>query len=483
MARRTNEFDRSRYNTIHLWHFVPEHHLGMMSSDPRFKGNKELVKGVMSPGLLSNAFAPTIYEKARNMIDLWTAKMNAAQGRPFSALQDLQELAIDIALALVLGRDEEVRITKLHLDFLASKGSSAVCADSGDIAGFARPELPQKLGAIPMIPKFKQFSATCIAPRLQVWIMKKTKWRKYLQRMEKLLSDEISMSGKRLSTAGSGSSECKSITDYYLMREMMMAEKTGSKPNFNKQAIRDELSGYFVVGLDSVATTMSWIVKFLADNQSVQAKLRRQLRGAYNEAYGEKRQPDISEILHISASYLEAFLEESVRCTKTVTSVMRTATVDTEILGHHIPKGTLCFLIVGGASFTAPPMPIAHESRSPSIRAHRERVSNWNDDEIGHFKPERWLKTSVNSTTRTGVGEFDNLQFDPTAGPMLTFGAGPRGCFGKRLAYLELRVKIVLLVWNFTLEKCAPDLSSYGEFDELLCLPTHCYVKLGRAES
>ncbi|KAG6012615.1 hypothetical protein E4U54_007414 [Claviceps lovelessii] len=483
MCRRTKEFDRARLNVAEFIPFVPEHHVVMMSSDPRFRANRELVKGLMSPRILSDAFVPVIYEKARHLIDLWKVKMDAAEGRPFSAIRDLQELAMEITLALVLGVDDGRKTTQRHQEFLTSKGSSAVCDHSADIACFARPQLTPEVEALAMMTKFLQFAITCIAPHLQVWILKKTRWRKYFQRKEKLLSDEINKSVKRLSTAGCDSSDCKTVIDHILMREATLAKKTESRPNFHKPSIRDELFGFVIAGSDTVSTTMSWTVKYLADNQMVQAKLRRQLRGSYKEAHDSKRQPDASEILHVSAPYLDAFIEESLRYAKAVPILVREAIVDTEILGHHIPKGTSIFMIAGGASVTEPTMPIAHEARSPSSQVHGPRVPRWDDDDITQFKPERWLKTSSNSsTTRTAAGEFDNVEFDPNAGPTLAFGAGPRGCFGKRLGYLEMRIMIALLVWNFSFEQCAAHLSTHAEYDEFTCVPTHCYVKLEGVE-
>jgi cytochrome P450 len=42
-------------------------------------------------------------------------------------------------------------------------------------------------------------------------------------------------------------------------------------------------------------------------------------------------------------------------------------------------------------------------------------------------------------------------EFDPSAKPVLAFGLGLRGCFGKRLAYVEIRILITLIIWNFEL--------------------------------
>ncbi|KAG6039833.1 hypothetical protein E4U41_002036 [Claviceps citrina] len=480
MARRTQEFDRGQMHNDSFAPIMPDHPVAMMSSDPRLKDNRELVKGLMSPQVLSDDFAPVIYEKTRQLVDLWKAKMDAAQGRHFSALQDLRELSVDVTLALIFGLDEGRRITRRHQDYLSSRGSSAVCADSADIACFARPRLTPEVDALSRMPEFLHFAGTCIAPHVQIWVLKRTKWRKYFQAKEKLLSDEINKSVQRLSTVGSDSSTCKPVIDHILKRETLIAEKTQSRPNFGKANIRDELFGFFIAGSDTVATTMGWTVKFLADHETVQAKLRRQLRVSYPEAHSQRRQPDVSEIVHTPAPYLDAFMEESLRCAKTVPMLIRQTTVDTELFGHHVPKDTTILVTVWGPSVTEPAMPAAHGARSPSSQAHSQRLPSWAEDEVTHFKPERWLK--MRDSTRTGVDEFDNLEHDCNAGPMLTFGAGPRGCFGKRLAHLEMKIMIALLVWNFSFQKCAEHLSIYVEHDELTCMPARCYVKLERAD-
>ncbi|KXT05531.1 hypothetical protein AC578_3713 [Pseudocercospora eumusae] len=66
----------------------------------------------------------------------------------------------------------------------------------------------------------------------------------------------------------------------------------------------------------------------------------------------------------------------------------------------------------------------------------------WNhQDDIAEFRPERWLKVNAK-------GE---LWFDGRAAPLQTFGVGVRSCYGRKLAYLEMRVIHALIVWNFEL--------------------------------
>ena len=86
---------------------------------------------------------------------------------------------------------------------------------------------------------------------------------------------------------------------------------------------------------------------------------------------------------------------------------------------------------------------------------------------MGQFKPERWL-----------VKEGDKEVFNSSAGPLLTFGLGPRGCYGRRMAYLELKLVLVLIIWNFELQKCPPELNNYSAEDKVVHAPQQSYVRL-----
>ncbi|KAG5923454.1 hypothetical protein E4U61_003355 [Claviceps capensis] len=106
LVHRTEEFDRASLHVDEFLPFMPDHRVAMISSDPRLKANKELVKGLMSPGILSSDVVPVIYEKARHLMGLWKTKMDAAQGRPFAALEDLRELSWELTLTFTFRFDE-----------------------------------------------------------------------------------------------------------------------------------------------------------------------------------------------------------------------------------------------------------------------------------------------------------------------------------------------------------------------------------------
>ncbi|KAF3346041.1 Protein artemis [Verticillium dahliae VDG2] len=141
---------------------------------------------------------------------------------------------------------------------------------------------------------------------------------------------------------------------------------------------------------------------------------------------------------------------------------------DTTVLGRAVPKGTTMLMLAQGPSLTSPALRIPEAARSPSARPCGE----WDPEGMELFAPERWLSTD-------GAG---NVVFDPLAGPVLGFGGGVRGCFGRKLAYLEMRIVCTLIAWDFELLECGEELSGYEATEEITYKPTSCYMKPRRWE-
>ncbi|KAM0263957.1 hypothetical protein ACHAQJ_000992 [Trichoderma viride] len=315
-------------------------------------------------------------------------------------------------------------------------------------------------------------------PRLHHWILRNTIWRGIFSEKEAFITGEIKKSIERLTSDNNKENRMRCAMDMMLQRELGYAKKEERKPNFNAPRMRDELFGYVATGHDTSSTTLSWIVKYLADNESSQAKLRRQLYVAYAEAHTEKRQPTVMEIIEKPAPYLDAFLEECLRIAKTIPNMLREALVDVTILGHQVPKGTSIFIYShgpGGQLESGPHIP--ESARSSTSQESKDHVGEWDPDDIRTFRPERWLQR-VTGVQSDGNGEFDGFEYKANSGPFLTFGGGPRGCFGKKLAYMELRIVLAMLVWNFEFGACPAELSSYDGIDTATVVPKQCYVRL-----
>jgi cytochrome P450 len=220
-----------------------------------------------------------------------------------------------------------------------------------------------------------------------------------------------------------------------------------------------------------------WTMKRLAGHPDVQSKLRDELRKSYTAALTEGRVPSAHEIVNTTIHYLDACIEEMVRCAQTAPVTSRTASKDAVVLGHVIPKGTRIIMMGRSAGILKPSHNIPDSLRSPTFHnAGGGKIGAWDEsspEDLLAFHPERWLKTEADGSR----------VFDATLGPHLGVGAGPRGCFGRKLAYLELRLAIVLVLWHFELQRVPEHLDSYEPIEQLTHNPLQCYVKLAPAPS
>jgi hypothetical protein len=99
---------------------------------------------------------------------------------------------------------------------------------------------------------------------------------------------------------------------------------------------------------------------------------------------------------------------------------LQTASRDTQILGHFIPKGTEIILHIGHAGIHDT---VENASKAEGLNAKRGHNSRratqqWKDDGT-KFDPDRWMSHGT---------------FDPNSGLALPFGGGARMCFGYKLA-------------------------------------------------
>lgn len=115
-------------------------------------------------------------------------------------------------------------------------------------------------------------------------------------------------------------------------------------------------------------------------------------------------------------------------------------------------------------------MSIDESKRSVSSRDFKADFERWDDSiSLEEFAPERWLVKNE----QTGETEFDFR-----AAPMQIFGAGIRSCYGKKLAYLEMRTIYSLIVWNFELLSIPDSLSDLKGQDVLAHQPQNVRIIL-----
>ncbi|KAI1135157.1 cytochrome P450 [Hypoxylon sp. FL0543] len=472
LIRRPRVFDRSRFFTEISGGITPENHF-RMHTDDEFKRHRRWVQGLMTPGFLHDVASPHIYNISLELIQLWEEKARLAQGFPFRALQDMHRTALDAIWTIVFGADSSKTITKSQLDLYTAQASISLPDDPDKKTEVVLPSAPYPtvIQAILTITGSAETSLKSPVPKLAHWMLRQTRRMKEAFKIkDKFIEDEIRKALDRYEE--SHDSDVTNAIDDIIRREMVLAEKEKRDPVIWSRGISDEIFGLLIAAHDTTGTAMAWGLKHLADNQHIQDKLRSELQSAHAEARKLRRFPTVDEILGNPIPYLEATVEEIIRCSLTESAVMRTAMMDVNVLGHRIPKGTEVFFMGNGPSVFMPAFDIDDSIRSPNFDTTKDRVGSWDPKDMGSFKPERWL-----------VDEEGRSVFDPAAGPLLTFGLGERGCYGRKLSYIEMRIFLTLIIWNFELHKCPPELSGYEAYDKMTHGPAQCFVKLVKVTS
>jgi cytochrome P450 len=153
-----------------------------------------------------------------------------------------------------------------------------------------------------------------------------------------------------------------------------------------------------------------------------------------------------------------------------IVEVGRSTVRDAHIFDQLIPKGTIVLTLNQGAGVMYPlyEKKIHGNSSQPSQRWESYGTIDEATSQV--FAPERWLTDSENPT--------EGQKFNPTACYCLAFGAGVRGCWGRRLAYLQIRLFVAMMVWSYEFQQCPESLSGYSSIEGIVRVPDNCYVRL-----
>lgn len=187
---------------------------------------------------------------------------------------------------------------------------------------------------------------------------------------------------------------------YYVLRQK-------DKYNLHPNEIILNSALFIVAGSETTANLLSGLFARLLRNKDKMQILCNEVRSAYTHE---------DEISYTSASllpYLNACIEEGLRIHPPVpVGLLRTVPQAGDMIdGHWVAGGTS--VSVGGWA----------ASHNPA---------NFRDCDT--FIPERWLDEAYSTDIKSG---------------MQPFSLGPRGCIGKNLSYMEMRVILARLVWNF----------------------------------
>jgi cytochrome P450 len=202
-----------------------------------------------------------------------------------------------------------------------------------------------------------------------------------------------------------------------LLEGMLAAQQADG--TFTDEEIVGNVLTLLFAGEDTTAHTLGWTVWLLASHPEFQAPLATEAA----DVLGGEPLPTAFESIE-SLTYADAVLRESMRL-KSVAPISGVEPVeDRTICGTHVPAGSRLILLLRLAGL------------GPAGRSE-------------DFYPERWLKDSE----------------ETRAPKSLSFGAGPRFCPGRNLAFLEAKAVLAMIARNFEIEldgSAAPVRESFG---------------------
>ncbi|KAL5583797.1 hypothetical protein FOVSG1_015148 [Fusarium oxysporum f. sp. vasinfectum] len=196
-------------------------------------------------------------------------------------------------------------------------------------------------------------------------------------------------------------------------------------PETGKGYSNDELFGesesLIIAGSDTSAISLAAAFFYLTRYPHVQSKLAKELKSAF---------PSVEDIKSGSAlyscQYLRAFIDETMRMSPPVPADLAREVQEGGIVvdGQYIPEG----MKVSTASYCM--------HHNPDIYP-----------EPFKFRPKRWI---VDEKDECGVSSASVCLAESAFMP---FSAGPRGCVGKNLAYLEMSLALAKVVYHFEIRR------------------------------
>ncbi|KAK1430885.1 hypothetical protein QVD17_13979 [Tagetes erecta] len=182
----------------------------------------------------------------------------------------------------------------------------------------------------------------------------------------------------------------------------------------SRKFIRDTILSLMLAGRDTTSTALSWLFYLLAENTSVETKIREEIKkhlgGRKWDALGVK---ELGELV-----YLHGGICEALRLYPPV-AFEHKSPVQADVLpsGHVVDEQARIIL---------------------SFYSMGRMEGIWGEDCM-EFRPERWL------SGRGGIKHEPSYKFP-------AFNAGPRTCLGKEMGIIQMKMVVIAIVCHYHVE-------------------------------
>lgn len=350
MTHRAQEFDRSPLSGDLVRAHAPKSQLPMLTNE-QWRFNRLLVRDTMSPKFLNTVVAARAYESGSDLVGVWRKKIRLAESRVFEVKHDILMAVVDVIWSATFGSDIET--CKTQSRFLSNIDRLDLPREVDDTVPVHIPtcDPPRTYAALTtlfdssIIPLKSPFGfyhhwlAMKVVPRL----------RHAMRLRDRLVNQSIERAYIRFANHDPPKvGHVKSAVDLVVERQMASAFKDDRRAMQSsvKGYIHDELCLFLSAGSTTTAEAICWGLKYLTAHQDIQGKIRKHMRSSLTNPITGEIHLNAAAIAEDSNPYLDAFMHESLRHGTNMEAHLRVARVDTQVLGHYIPKGTDIILVV-----------------------------------------------------------------------------------------------------------------------------------------
>ncbi|XP_059296036.1 alkane hydroxylase MAH1-like [Lycium ferocissimum] len=208
------------------------------------------------------------------------------------------------------------------------------------------------------------------------------------------------------------------LTTYIKMYNQWKDGDLGTLQTF----LRDTFLNLVFAGRDTTSAALTWFFWLLAENPTVETKIREEIQQQLHVKEDEKlkffNKEDSRKLI-----YLHGALLETLRFFPSV-SLENKYPLDHDILptGHRVSPKTRIIL------------PFYTMGRMETL---------WGKDCL-EFKPERWI------SERGGIKHEPSFKFP-------AFNAGPRTCLGKEMAFIQMKIAAATIIHNYNIQLVEPE--------------------------
>lgn len=193
-----------------------------------------------------------------------------------------------------------------------------------------------------------------------------------------------------------------------------------------------EANVLMIAGSDTTSTELTSTIFYLVRNPSSLARLTQEIRGQFGDVEEIVSGAKLNEL-----SYLKCCIDEAMRLAPAVPGALpRTVTQGgAEVDGIFLPEGT--------------------EVGTPCYSIHRHPSYYPSPNK---FIPERWIEGShVQGGGEEGGWVVSKEDVELARKAFCPFSIGPRGCIGKSMALMEMKLTLARLLWLFEFESAGDE--------------------------